>query len=275
MIISIIKKYDGTDITELSATFEDLKDMIESPSSFKKGDRLWKFSSFNNKKRNNSNGLMRYALELDFDSGMTIERFENRYKSLEYYLYTTPNHTKEFNKFRVILPIEPEKYSILNDSTAKRKALCQYFKGLDSTCISNFQNVPCLTDSYYFRFNVGSRRFSWKVIQSQIAEAILKAPDKTKQANSVRKPQKYIDKVVESLKAFGKPLDFSSSVSNSGKIVDAKGLPKGSDYFMFRFVSELHSCGLSQSEIISIFESNFRPTAKRQTEFAHKIKEIF
>lgn len=273
MIISFIKTYNGTDITEISATIDDVKEMISSPSTFSKGDYLWKFSSFKEHVRANVNGITRYALELDFDSGMTIEYFENRYKSLEYYLYTTPSHSTNQNKFRVILPINPEPYSVLDNSQAKRAALKDYFKSIDSTCISNFQNVPSLTDSYYYKFNEGVK-FSWQRIQSQITANLLKAKPTTKSIIS-RKPQSYVDKVVSSLIELGRPLDFSSNKSNSGKITNAKGQPAGSDYYMFRFVSLLYDCGLSKNEIQDIFNLNFRPNSKRESEFNHKLSEVF
>lgn len=42
---------------------------------------------------------------LDIDNGITIEEFNEQYKEYEYLLYTTWSHTKEHNKFRVILPL--------------------------------------------------------------------------------------------------------------------------------------------------------------------------
>lgn len=48
------------------------------------------------------------CIVLDIDNGVSIDSFQDVFKTYKYYLYTTKRHTPENNRFRVIIPIKYE-----------------------------------------------------------------------------------------------------------------------------------------------------------------------
>jgi len=99
------------------------------------------------------------ALQIDYDSGvMTIDQFVADHTGLVYALYTSPSHTDEHEKFRVVIPL---KTPILNAYLAKgriRETLLGMFPECDRTTINTFrkQRMPALPLSgANYRFVIG------------------------------------------------------------------------------------------------------------------------
>lgn len=89
-----------------------------------------------------------YAFFLDYDSGMTIEQFKERYRHFAYILYTSYSYgIKPGDRFRVILPIaSPFPVKWLGCPTIKR-TLLWHFPGVDSTCFDrgHWQKLPAIS----------------------------------------------------------------------------------------------------------------------------------
>ena len=73
------------------------------------------------------------CLILDIDDGLTIDEFQEQYKAYKYLLYTTWSHSKEHNKFRVILPMS-ERIEIYGRGNLYVKAKRRLFPAQDVDC---------------------------------------------------------------------------------------------------------------------------------------------
>lgn len=144
-----------------------------------------KLALFNCCEREDSTQLVReglkykyiHALILDYDKGYPIEDFIKTYK-FRFYLYTTATHTRDFPKFRVIIPLKtPTDYSIYQMPII-HSALHKYFPYLDNTNFdtNRYFNVPTLTEDFYNYKNLSNELFSFSYLESilediQIQEA--------------------------------------------------------------------------------------------------------
>lgn len=171
MIAQIIKnKYDN----KLIECDVDILEFIKNPFQKSKSELpLWKFVSVKSdceKIRNSKNYDKIHCLELDYDSGLTIEEFKQKYKNLEFYLYTTSSHIKGIKeKFRVIVPLkEFIEFSIYDDKIIIA-TLMEYFNGVDKSCFKNFHNLPNIPNEetcYEWFYNEGEK-FGFELLNSR------------------------------------------------------------------------------------------------------------
>jgi len=153
----------------------DILKMIQNPLSKKKEDcPLWNFITIkegSDKKRKQENYDEILALILDFDNNVTIKEFQDNYSKFNYYLYTTTSHSKEQDKFRVIVPIKsPIKYSFFHSSEVL-EALGSFFVHIDISSFSNFHNLPNKPldpSDYYWFFNDSSEFFEFDILNDDI-----------------------------------------------------------------------------------------------------------
>lgn len=144
-----------------SVDVSQLENILQHPLNKPKEDcPLWFFCSLkdeNNKKRTLDNMYEINALILDFDDNISIRDFKENYSKYYYYLYTTTNHSKDQDKFRVIVPLKiPVNYIEIRDRYMS-ESLCNFFKGVDVSSFRNFHNFPNLpkihSDYYYHKNN--------------------------------------------------------------------------------------------------------------------------
>lgn len=113
--------------------------------------------------------IMEYtAIQLDFDTGRTIDSFVGDYKDkFKFFLYTSHSHgfKGKCDRFRVIIPLaHPIKMNRLNYG-GFRCIMDQMFPDCDPTCFDrgHFQIIPCIRknglDKYRYYINNITRLF--------------------------------------------------------------------------------------------------------------------
>lgn len=148
-----------------------LSKLVEQPTNVSKDKCvLMKFVTVlptSNGKRAAENYDKVLALELDFDSNVSIKEFEQKYKQFQFYLYTTSSHSKNNNKFRVIVPLKFEvSFRVYSDKIMK-ECLTIFWEGIDSSCFANFHNMPNKPqngEEYYYKINTGEL-WSFELLQ--------------------------------------------------------------------------------------------------------------
>ena len=86
-----------------------------------------------------------FALQLDFDSGMTIDSFMEANRALRYSLYTSYSYgVKEGDRFRVVVPLSRSMPCELLQNGRVRKNLLFHFRGVDQCCFDrgHWQILP-------------------------------------------------------------------------------------------------------------------------------------
>ena len=86
-----------------------------------------------------------YAIQLDYDSGKTIEEFKAEHSDLRYSLYSSSSHgLKPGDRFRVVVPMSREFPCELLESQRVRKNLEFLWPGCDTTCFhrGHYQLLP-------------------------------------------------------------------------------------------------------------------------------------
>lgn len=146
------------------------------------------------------------ALILDYDKDKTIEEFKSEFSHFFFYLYTTSSHTKEFPKFKVILPLlEPISWGRYASSDFK-EVICRFFKGIDQSTLINFHylpNLPKNKDDYDYFFNQVDRFFCEE--------------DLTPIFNTIKRERKS-DEIYKSMKTDKKNYNTQSNMSEESKI---------------------------------------------------------
>ena len=92
-----------------------------------------------------------YALQLDYDSGLSIDEFINGHKDLQYSLYTSYSHgQREHDRFRVVVPLKQELPCELLESRKVRENLMWHFPGVDESCFhrGHWQLLPLVNTAY-------------------------------------------------------------------------------------------------------------------------------
>lgn len=88
-----------------------------------------------------------YALQLDYDSGMTIDEFGSMFQDYRWSLYTSHSFGfKPGQRFRVVMPLAtPLDCSLLQNARVKRSLEFQ-FPNVDTCCFDrgHFQILPCI-----------------------------------------------------------------------------------------------------------------------------------
>lgn len=79
-----------------------------------------------------------WGLVLDYDGAQQISEVQEWFEGLEYILYTTFRHTKETNKFRVVLPFT--RLATRREITAKTKSITETFQEVDHASFSESQS---------------------------------------------------------------------------------------------------------------------------------------
>lgn len=104
-----------------------------------------------------------FALQLDYDSGVSIKQFQEEFKEYKYILYTSYSYGfKEHDRFRVIFPLEENlPYRYLTVSSVKNN-LKLMFQGCDTCCFDcgHWQAGPAIrskTAPYYYEFHEGKK----------------------------------------------------------------------------------------------------------------------
>ena len=166
-MIALIKPRFFT--SESSLVNVDIRKMVEHPilRQSKEETPLWCFCKIadspvikNGKIHASSASIDSYtALQLDFDSGLTIDEFiQNFSDKFMFALYTSYNYGfKEGDRFRVIIPLsEPLDQGKMG--WAFTKVMDSIFEGCDISCFArgHMQAVPCIRDErapYRYHFN--------------------------------------------------------------------------------------------------------------------------
>lgn len=166
-MIALIKPVFFT--SESSLVNVDLRKMIEKPilRKAKEETPLWCFCNVvekplleNGKIYASSANVVSYtAIQLDYDSGTTIDEFVRKFSDkFMFALYTSYNYGyKEGDRFRVIIPLA-EPYPQDKMGWAFTRVMESIFEGSDVSCFAkaHFQAVPCLRAEgapYRFYFN--------------------------------------------------------------------------------------------------------------------------
>jgi len=170
-------KLDCDFFEERVGVWKDVVRFISQPKKYpdKPSIPLWSFYSLTNRtdrerakdgvhwRACSANMEELNALQIDYDSGvMTIDQFVTDHSGLVYGLYTSPSHTDEHEKFRVVVPL---KTPILNAFLAKgriREMLLAMFPECDKTTINTFRKqrmpaVPLSGANYRFVIGEGER----------------------------------------------------------------------------------------------------------------------
>ena len=103
-----------------------------------------------------------FAIQLDFDSGKSIDEFAEEHASLQWSLYTSYSHgfKEGGDRFRVIIPLKSPMPCDLLGCQRVRKSLMFNFPGTDQSCWDrgHWQIAPCIRSEgapYRFMKNRG------------------------------------------------------------------------------------------------------------------------
>lgn len=86
------------------------------------------------------------VLQIDYDDGLTIDEFVQKYKDYRFDLYTSYNYGfKPNDRFRVMLPL-PERIYMKHICPPTKELLTDAFPGVDSTCFDkcHWQVLPAV-----------------------------------------------------------------------------------------------------------------------------------
>lgn len=156
------KTFD-TAVYQDTVDLEGIIDWIEHPAVLdnKEDNQLWSFGEcidpLKGHQKSNIKSKSKFFM-VDYDNGYTIEQFEKDYKDYFYMLYTSFSHTKEHNKFRVIMfgnyekPLDKDEQTII---------LSECFRNAD---VSTFQPnrmfyIPAHKEGapYYYKLHNGKQ----------------------------------------------------------------------------------------------------------------------
>ena len=87
-----------------------------------------------------------YALMVDYDDGVKIDDFIDKFPTMKYLLYTSFRSCDELNKFRVIIPLAKPLDNKYMKSPVNKNILLEMFDGCDKSTINVFrkQKIPAL-----------------------------------------------------------------------------------------------------------------------------------
>ena len=90
-----------------------------------------------------------YALQLDYDSGISIEKFRERYAQYRWSLYTSYSHgyKGDGDRFRVVMPLaSPMPCAVLRSQRVRKNLTTWHFPGADPTFADrgHWQILPCV-----------------------------------------------------------------------------------------------------------------------------------
>lgn len=88
-----------------------------------------------------------YALQLDYDSGVTIEQFREKYSGMRFTLYTSYSYGfKPNDRFRVVVPLGAPLPCYLLQNRRVKNNLLWHFPHVDQCCFDrgHWQILPCV-----------------------------------------------------------------------------------------------------------------------------------
>lgn len=88
-----------------------------------------------------------YALQLDYDSGVTIEQFRNKYLNMRYSLYTSYSYGfKPCDRFRVVVPLRDPLPCYLLQNHRVKENIKWHFPGIDPSAADrgHWQILPAI-----------------------------------------------------------------------------------------------------------------------------------
>lgn len=93
-----------------------------------------------------------YALQLDYDSGMSIDKFRERYAQYRWSLYTSYSHgyKGDGDRFRVVMPLaSPLPCAVLRSQRVRKNLTEWHFPGADPTfsIAGHWQILPCIREA--------------------------------------------------------------------------------------------------------------------------------
>lgn len=153
-----------------------------------------------------------HCLVVEYDKGITIAEWEQKFSHYAYALHTTSSHTPALNKFRCILPMAmPIPFELLKSRESKM-VLKELFGNIDPSCVVNFQKIPALPvnpSDYYFHVNSG-RKFNYV---DEVAPGISRITmnEEIEKQFQYSQRQKYIQREGNNLEAYKAKVDESTS----------------------------------------------------------------
>ena len=102
-------------------------------------------------RRIGSNIKSLYALQLDYDSGLSVDEFIATHGDLKYSLYTSYSHgQKDSDRFRVVVPLAKELPCDLLECKKVRDNLVFHFPGVDECCFhrGHWQLLPLVNPEF-------------------------------------------------------------------------------------------------------------------------------
>jgi len=103
-LLPIKSKDEGRFITSFAVKELNLENESELKNIFR--NYVHSFNVWENGNCKNSTYIGMYGVAVDVDSGLSIEIARRRFSHLIYIIYTSTNHTKEKNKFRILFPFD-------------------------------------------------------------------------------------------------------------------------------------------------------------------------
>lgn len=198
------------------------------------------------------------ALQVDYDSGiMTIDQFVTDH-AFDYALYTSPSHTDEHEKFRVIIPLAQPLLNAYLGKGKVRNYLLEMFPECDQTTINSFrkQRMPAQPMSgcaYRYHINEGARLaldmaeiarlFSVVEAEENIAETV----DLSTEIDPFDTPIGQMDTIKELHRLMGKYREELEILKNT---------PRGGGtvhYALTRMCAGLQKAGLSFDDAVAFF----------------------
>lgn len=145
-----------------------------------------------------------FALQLDYDSGLTIDQFSTMYKEFRWSLYTSYSYGyKEGDRFRVVVPLAHPLPCRLLRNRRVRKNLLFHFPHVDESALhaGHWQILPCVREQgapYIHRQNQGTLWGDWGGI-SYLADyerwVVEDAAAEAMRAEEARRHRKEVDVV--------------------------------------------------------------------------------
>ena len=153
----------NTSVYAESQTLMNIGETIKEPIvvSDKEDNEMWTFGECfdqsNGHKKDNIKSKSKFFM-IDYDNGYSIKEFEKEYDEYFYMLYTSFSHTKENNKFRVIMY---GNYDKPLDNDLQNIILSECFRNADKTTLqpNRMFYMPAHKPNadYYFKLHMGKQ----------------------------------------------------------------------------------------------------------------------
>ena len=127
-----------------------------------------------------------HCLQIDYDSGeITVNDFINEWKDYAFILYTSPSHTKELEKFRVIMPLlKGQSPRIFSYKSTKQYMTSEVFEGCDVSTIDSYrkQRMPArMTSTSPYKYFINDVDKCYELPKKELQE-LMDAEDRLNEA---------------------------------------------------------------------------------------------